>query len=271
MGFQRKTKMRNEPGTPVVHKENHVKNISIMLACVIGGLTVKIILGGIAYDENGSAISKAFTSQMMTDMEGMTSRIDHTPNPKVIAEVDGMKAEVEKLRKDNRELTLLSRGSFDRGGTVQYNHKKLSAPRDITDLIMLETAKLHPFDDRYKEFFEAIYSIVSYESHFNPKTSTKTSTEYSLGLLQVNTYTNYPKNADINDLFDPEFNLQYQLPELYNMYILGKSKGLAGASLAKYIARYGQRYNYDDRQCRQYVEGTIDRMYVELANARITQ
>jgi hypothetical protein len=136
-----------------------------------------------------------------------------------------------------------------------------------------EECKKHANNDTTKEFFETIYSIITYESHFNPLVVTKTSTEHSIGLLQVNTNTNKPKNVDIEQfrkkLKNPQFNLDYQLNELYDFYILGKSKGLKGKDLACFVSKYGQRPNWKDKKTREYIIKTISKAYTVVQKARI--
>ena len=180
-----------------------------------------------------------------------------------------LQKEIESLHLDNQNIMnekvklLINNGSIK--NFPSYDYSKLSAPKDIAQLIAYQ-CKLHCFGS-----MDEIYSIVAYESKFNTKCNANTSIEDSKGLLQVNVWTNYPKGWDVKKLYNPEFNLDYQLDELYKYYILGKSKGLEGNGLSKFIARYGQRYRYSDKTTRVYVETTIDKYYKEVVNAKIVK
>lgn len=84
-----------------------------------------------------------------------------------------------------------------------------------------------------------LYSIVMTESGGNPNAQTVTPYEDSRGLFQVNVKAHMDANS--TQLFNPEYNINYQVPNLKTTYDQGVSKGLSGVALAQYVEQYGQR------------------------------
>lgn len=195
-------------------------------------------------------------------------RIERDNTQELKGQIEAYKKEVEKLNETNQKLidnhskVLASRGDVNRG-TV-YDYTKLSAPKEISKIIDLKCK------EKGFENMDEIYPIVAYESGFNPKTRTLTKHEDSRGLLQINTFTNYPKEFDKNKLYDPAYNLDYQLPELLIFYKLGKSKGLKGVELSCSISKLGQRPLWSDKKTRNYIISTIEKYYKEVTAAKIS-
>jgi hypothetical protein len=162
-----------------------------------------------------------------------------TPTPTI----DPMKLEYERIekelhamREENKRMTeLVSRGR-ERKPSVILDYNKLSAPRYIVELTE-RMCNSHGFDS-----IRHIYAIMGYESNFDP-TCHATKGEDSRGLLQVN--VGHPAHASRHPnktkLFDPAYNLDYQLDELSEYYKLGQKKGLSGVELTIFISKYGQR------------------------------
>jgi hypothetical protein len=92
--------------------------------------------------------------------------------------------------------------------------------------------------------FEILYAIVMTESGGNPNSHAVTSKEDSRGLFQVNIKAH--PDANSGQLFNPEYNANYWVPQLVPSYKAGKAKGLAGADLAAYVERYGERPAWTD-------------------------
>ena len=184
------------------------------------------------------------------------------PDP-VIEENENIKAEIDNMRGENGRMTeyiLASRGG-DRKPKEILNYKKLSAPRYIVELIE-RMAIIHGFDSGAE-----IYSIVAYESQFNPAAHT-TKGEDSRGLLQVNVQdpSHAKRNPNKTKLFDPAYNLDYQLDELSLYYKLGRQRGLKGVDLAIFISKFGQRPKWGD-----WIAQEIRKFYTEYKNAVVKE
>lgn len=84
-----------------------------------------------------------------------------------------------------------------------------------------------------------LYPIVMTESGGNTNAHTVTSSEDSRGLFQVNIMSNMDANS--SQLFNPSYNINYQVPKLVSTYDSGLAKGLTGSALAQYVEQFGQR------------------------------
>ena len=190
----------------------------------------------------------------------------------------------EEIRKPivkyiKKDVNLISRGGTERKTqapqeTISYSYESLQVDKNIVRIIEQQCSKHGLNKDVTKEFFEVIFCIVAYESEFNPNKTTITKYEHSIGLLQINTITNKPKDMNLQEfriqLENPEFNLDYQLDELRQYYLKGKAKGLDGIDLIAYVARYGQRPDWS-RKNREYILKTIKSAYSLLQNSKINQ
>jgi hypothetical protein len=172
--------------------------------------------------------------------------------------------EIKRLYEDNVEgrNNNVSRGT-NSGRLPVYDYTKLTAKKDIVYLMEKCAYKLG-----FRSIDE-IYPIIGYESHFNPKLETKTKREHSIGLLMVNTWTNYPKGQDIKKLTDAEFNLNYQLPELYTWYKDALGKGKTGYEVVRHMIVYGQRPDYGNAKVRNYIVAESTKFYKEILAAKI--
>jgi len=170
-----------------------------------------------------------------------------------------IKQEKEALELENKKyMNLVSRGNTSR---EIIDFEKLPGPIYLLELTQRMCEK-HGF----KSMGE-IYSIICYESRYDPACH-NTRGEDSRGLLQVNVAdkSHRKRNPNVTKLFDPAYNLDYQLDELYDYYILGQRKGLKGAELAKLISKYGQRPQWS-----QSIANQIDQSYKLFLNARIKE
>jgi len=84
-----------------------------------------------------------------------------------------------------------------------------------------------------------LYAVCMAESGGNPNAHTVTSKEDSRGLFQVNILAH--PDANSTQLFDPNYNIQYEVPKLAATYQLGLREGYSGVSLAQYVEEYGER------------------------------
>lgn len=136
------------------------------------------------------------------------------------------------------------------------DYDKLKAPRYLVELMQRMC---------YKHGIEPslIYPIIMYESKFNP-IEHNTNGEDSRGLLQV--YVNYHRDADPKKLFDPAYNLEYQLDELKKFNDLGIKKGLSGADLSIFISKFGQKPLWQN-----WIAESIRASYKEYRNAIIKE
>lgn len=264
--------------SPKESAKGHGKNIGVLILCLIGVFIFK----GIILSSEDNAVKTAIASPLITDMEwgvyGSSYSVDRTPSPELTAEVAKLRKEIDMLDKTNG-VKLASRGDVDRDKVkpasefAKYDFSKMFGNSEILAIMEDECAKHDKNGDKNKEFFEVIYSLALYESHFDPNVTTITKTEHSIGLLQVNTYTNAPNGIDIEkfrkNLRNPRYNLDYQLDELYDFYVLGKSKGLKGRDLACFVSKYGQRPNWSDAKTRNYIVNSIYNTYNQISKARI--
>ena len=107
------------------------------------------------------------------------------------------------------------------------------------------------------------YCIISAESEWNPQCH-NTKEEDSRGLLQVNLDAHPDANGEM--LFQVEYNLEYQYPELIRREKEGLSKGLTGIDLIMYVARYGQRPRFTDDNVLKYYTDSVTNNYNEYVN-----
>jgi hypothetical protein len=174
-------------------------------------------------------------------------------------DLEQIKEEKAALELENKKyLNIVSRGNVSR---EVVDFEKLPGP-----IYLLELTQRMCEQHGFKSMGE-IYSIIRYESNFDP-TCHNTRGEDSRGLLQVNVAdkSHAKRNPNKNKLFNPAYNLEYQLPELYQYYVLGQRKNLSGAALAKFMAKYGQRCVFTDSVSKQ-----IDKAYKDFLNARVKE
>ena len=112
------------------------------------------------------------------------------------------------------------------------------------------------YGDKEKLPKEVWYPIVMMESGGSTVSTMITKKEHSIGLLQVNTLVHPVKR---NEMYDPEKNLAYQMPELAEKYREAKEMGLSGLSVVYYVERYGQRCNWTET-----VKTTLKKYYEEV-------
>lgn len=129
---------------------------------------------------------------------------------------------------------------------------------DSSVLNTLKTAAV-----KYGIPIEILYPIVMTESGGNPSAHTVTSKEDSRGLFQVNIKAH--PDANSGQLFNADYNANYWIPQLKSSYEAGKSKGLAGADLAAYVERYGERPAWTTT-----VENNIRKYYAEYTGGKVT-
>ena len=127
---------------------------------------------------------------------------------------------------------------------------------DILEIIKKQSEK-HNMD------WKVVYSIVGYESGFNSKKIYTTEKEKSYGLLQVNIKTNFPKDSNSDLLLNPEYNLNYQLNNLKEVYMQGTKISLNGIDLAEYVSKYGQRADWNNKENVKYIKKSIKTYYSE--------
>lgn len=238
---------------------------------ILFGLPISIVLCGLLMWLIGMFHSVEVTDESSTltrflKSEQLNSELEKQNSDPTIAlkeELLEQRLELQQLYNDNIE----KRENVSRGSTESriptYDYEKLTAPKNIVYAIEKCAYKLG-----FKSIDE-IYPIVGYESHFNPKLETKTKREHSIGLLMVNTWTNYPKGKDINKLKDAEFNLNYQLPELYEYYCDGREKGMKGMDLVLYMVKYCQRPDYSNKDVRSYIITEATKYYKEITAAKV--
>jgi hypothetical protein len=185
-----------------------------------------------------------------------------TPNP-LIAKNEELTAEVLYISAENvrmNEYILSSRGG-DRKPKEVLNYSKLSAQRYIVELIERMSAA-HGLDSG-----AYVYSIVAYESKFDT-TCHNTKGEDSRGLLQVNVAdkAHAKRNPNKTKLFDPAYNLDYQLDELSLYYHMGKQRGLKGADLAIFMSKEGQRPKWGE-----WIAAEIRKYFAEYKKAVVKE
>ena len=111
--------------------------------------------------------------------------------------------------------------------------------------------------------FEILYAVVMTESGGNPNSHALTSKEDSRGLFQVNIKAH--PDANSGQLFNPEYNANYWVPQLVPSYKQGLSKGLSGADLAAYVERYGERPAWTSA-----VDSSIRKHYADITGGKVT-
>lgn len=108
------------------------------------------------------------------------------------------------------------------------------------------------------------YCIAQYESQYNTFCH-NTDGEDSRGLFQVN--APYHPNANPTKLFEPVYNMKYQFKELVQFEKKGIEMGLTGIDLVLYVARYGQRPNWE--KCSGYIKSEVTKTYNEFQNIKL--
>jgi hypothetical protein len=227
---------------------NTFKDLGICFLVVIVGC-----IGGVMVSQTSLADKhEDFASIFPQDVKV----VEVTPPPKIEV-VNGVEYVV--TQQSYEPITKLNRSGSERG---LYNLDKLTCPEDTF-------VRIKTIGDRLGLPVEVWYPIAGYESEFKATNNTTTDREDSRGIFQVNTWTNYPKNADPLKLYNIEFNCEYQMPELVKTYKEGKEKGLTGTALTEYVSRYGQRPDWDNVKTRMYIKTTIKKYYFELQNAKL--
>ncbi len=186
---------------------------------------------------------------------------------KFAKERDGYKKNINEvtwsrnqLLAENEKLTsVISRGD-ERKTSPILDYSKLKCPRYLVELMEYMSAK-HGFPS-----IATVYCIAAYESKFDPTCHTVTKKEDSRGLLQVNVMAHYERIPNKTKLFDPAYNLDFQLPELKVYYDKGKAKGLSGADLIIYTSRWGQRPSWDE-----WIAESIRKSYKEYLSSVIKE
>jgi len=166
----------------------------------------------------------------------------------------------DSVDKIERLKSLASRGGVD-VPIVDYN-KIPHRPQYIVDVMQRLWVRMggtHTY---------VPYCIIAYESNFDTFTR-NTNGENSFGLLQVN--VGHPSHSarvggstNYHKLYEPVFNMTYQFPELIRYEKEGIAKGLSGADLTCYVARYGQRPAWKD-----WIRQAINKSHQEFMNAII--
>jgi len=234
-------------------------------------LTVMLLVAG-ALVFQGVKPDYVPTKKDSMAMRILNSGITPTPTPhpatvenkELLALTENMQKEIEVIRNENNRMTsIVSRGN-ERKTSPILDYNRLSAPRYLVELLERMCSK-HGF-----ESIREIYSIVWYESKFDP-TAHATKGEDSRGLLQVNVADPHHKKRHPrkDKLFDPAYNLEYQLDELKIYYDKGKKQGLSGVELATYISRYGQRPNW--KTAGDYIVQAIKKYDKEYLNAVVKE
>jgi|GEM_PF-3756207 len=108
------------------------------------------------------------------------------------------------------------------------------------------------------------YAIAQYESNYNTFCH-NTNGEDSRGLFQVN--VPFHPNANPVKLFEPVYNMEYQFKELVQFEKKGIEMGLTGEELILYVARYGQRPNWE--KCEGYIRAEVKKAYNEFQNIKL--
>lgn len=108
------------------------------------------------------------------------------------------------------------------------------------------------------------YCIAQYESDYNTFCH-NTDGEDSRGLFQVNV----PYHPSVNPikLFEPVYNMEYQFKELVQFEKKGIEIGLTGIDLVLYVAKYGQRPNWE--KCSGYIISEVTKTYNEFQNIKL--
>jgi len=135
---------------------------------------------------------------------------------------------------------------------------RISCTSLILDIIKEQSEK-HNMD------WKIIYAIVGYESEFNSNKIYTTKQEKSYGLLQINIRTNFPKDKDPDLLLNPEYNLDYQLSNIKEIYDKGVKLGLNNTELAEYVSRKGQRADWNNKENVKYIRYSINKYFQEIS------
>lgn len=247
MSFKYRGRRKKKVKSEKLSFKQHCLNIFILVVLVFGAIIFQA--GFMPHEHSDESLSMTLLSPMVTP----------PPDP-IIKENEQIKVELEELQQENVKMTeyvMASRGATNRKTKEVLNYDKLSAPRYIVEL-MERMCLSHGF-----EGIGEIYSIIAYESRFDT-TCHATKGEDSRGLLQVNVAdkAHARRNPNKNKLFDPAYNLDYQLDELKVYYKSGKNRGLKRAELAMFISRYGQRPRWSNS-----IEQNIRKYYKEYQNA----
>ena len=164
----------------------------------------------------------------------------------------------DQLLSQNEQLSgIVSRGS-ERKTKAILDYSKLKCPRYLVELMEEMSAK-HGFPT-----IATVYCIAAYESKFNPACHTVTKKEDSRGLLQVNVMAHSARIPNKTKLFDPAYNLDFQLPEIKQYYDKGKAQGLSSAELIVYTAKFAQRPAWAE-----WIAKSIRASYKEYLSAEI--
>lgn len=246
--YQRKSTMTSNVSRKNTGYKMNFKDLGLCFIVVIVGC-----LGGVYVSTTNLAVKH---EDYVGIFKQEDKTVEVTPQPRIEV-VNGVEYVVTVS--DYSPINKLNRSGNER---IVYNLEKLTCPEDT--FIRIKTIA-----DKLGLPVEVWYPIVGYESEFKASNNTKTDQEDSRGIFQVNTWTNYPKNADPLKLYNLEFNCEYQIPELVKTYKEGKSKGLTGTALTEYVSRYGQRPDWDNEKTRNYIKSTIKKYYYELQNAKL--
>ena len=220
----------------------------LLTALVIVGMSLVAVIRG--DDTQVTMVSKEVPFIVTDDLSNDDVQ-------KQLKETQEMKTNLEK---QNRYLTsLVSRGETRKTRPI-LDYDKLRCPTYLVQLMETMSAK-HGFPT-----IATVYCIAEYESKFDP-TCWTTKGEDSRGLLQVNVAcsAHAKRNPNKTKLFDPAYNLDYQLDELKDYYDQGKKKGLKGADLIIYVSRYGQRPKW-----KEWIADRIRASYKEYLNAVVS-
>lgn len=107
------------------------------------------------------------------------------------------------------------------------------------------------------------YAIISYESQWNPNCNQVTSSEDSRGLFQVNQKAHKLPADQANRLYDPQFNMRYQMPAIINAEAKGINRNLTGYDLVMYVVEEAQRPQLSNPNVRNYIDKTVTRALME--------
>jgi hypothetical protein len=198
-----------------------------------------------AYSEEKTNLVKAY-SEEKTSLEEQ------------IKATESIKSQLESQNKYLENV--ISRGNTRKTKPV-LDYDKLKCPRYLVELMERMSAS-HGFTS-----IATVYCITEYESKFDP-TCWNQKGEDSRGLLQVNVKdkAHAKRNPNKTKLFDPAYNLDYQLDELKIYYDKGIAQGLTGAKLINYVAKNGQRPKWE-----AWIEARIAKTYKEYLSAVIKE
>lgn len=189
-------------------------------------------------------------------------KIEKTNKEKEIAEAMVAKDKLEyvedklfDLEKENAKIL-----ESTKARTI-LDPSRLTRPRYIVE-VMFRLWNKHGGKHDYVPF-----CIAAYESNFNTFTH-NTKGEDSRGLFQVNVADPWhASRTNATKLFEPVYNMEYQFDELVKFEEKGIAMGLTGVDLILYVARYGQRPNWE--KCSGYIKQTVRDAYSEYMNLKI--